>query len=305
MILVQVKAEKIAGLLRFNRLLFTPFVNVISHYYSIVFIREPVINHHFCTMKKIVYGVLLTGNLLLASCDSAPTIVEEKAALPDKTTETTADQHQASDHIPAYLVNGNDTLSRADAFNKAIFWDLKYATADNFMHRVLYDTLQAVYVQKSVALRLAKCQELLSSTHPESHLLVYDGVRPLSVQWEMWNALDTIPAAQRGKFVSNPVNGSVHNYGAAVDITICDANRHPLDMGAGYDDIREIAYPSLEPQFLASGELTKAQLANRQLLRKIMRSQQFRNIPTEWWHFNAVPRAIVKGKFGVVVNELK
>ena len=159
-------------------------------------------------------------------------------------------------------------------------------------------------MQKSVALRLAKCQELLTAKDSSLHLLVYDGLRPLSVQWEMWIALDTIPEGQRGKFVSNPKNGSVHNYGAAVDLTICRSSGEPLDMGAGYDDIREIAYPSLEAQFLASGDLTRKQIANRELLRSAMRSQRFSNIPTEWWHFNAFPRAVVKGKFKVVENEL-
>ena len=206
--------------------------------------------------------------------------------------------------IPTQLVNGKDTLVQVNAFNSLILAELKYATADNFMHRILYDTLKAVYIQKAVALRLAKCQELLTSIDSNLHLLVYDGVRPLSVQWEMWHSLDTIPVSQRVKFVSNPKNGSVHNYGAAVDITICNSLGTPIDMGAGYDDMRQIAYPSLEAQFLASGELTKAQLANRQLLRKVMRSQRFINIPSEWWHFNAFPRAVVKVKYQIVEHEL-
>lgn len=206
--------------------------------------------------------------------------------------------------IPDFLVNGKDTLVRVDSYNKGVFWDLKYASTDNFMHRILYDTLKTVYLQRDVAQRIAKCQELLTSIDSNLHLLVYDGVRPLAVQWEMWRALDTIPVAQRGKFVSNPRNGSVHNYGAAVDLTICDANRNPLDMGAGYDDSRKIAYPSLEAQFLASGELTKEQIANRQLLRKVMRSQRFSNIPSEWWHFNAFPRTVVKVRYRIVEHEL-
>lgn len=203
-----------------------------------------------------------------------------------------------------YLLNGKDTLLPVDAYNKNIYWELKYASTDNFMHRVLYDTLEILYLQADVVRRLSKIQEKLTASNPDYHLLVYDGVRPLSVQWEMWNALDTIPAGERGKFVSNPANGSVHNYGAAVDLTICNGKRVPLDMGAGYDDIRKIAYPSLEKEFLASGELTKAQVANRALLRKMMSSQSFSNIPTEWWHFNAYSRNVSKRKYAVVRYEL-
>lgn len=239
--------------------------------------------------------------VLLFACDAGDSLKPEEV----QPTFVREQQNKAVKSVtPAELINGRDTLVQVNAFNKAIYWDLKYATADNFMHRILYDTLKVVYVQKGVARRLAKCQKLLSSIDSSLHLLVYDGVRPLSVQWEMWEALDTIPAAERGKFVSNPVNGSVHNYGAAVDITICQSNRKPLDMGAGYDDIRKIAYPSLEAQFLASGELTPKHIANRNLLRKIMRSQGFINIPSEWWHFNAFPRAVVKQKYELVQFEL-
>ena len=75
-------------------------------------------------------------------------------------------------------------------------------------------------------------------------------------------------------------------------------------MGANYDDIRKIAYPSLEAQFLASGELTKKQVASRELLRKVMRGQQFSNIPTEWWHFNAYSRNVASTRYRIVKQEL-
>jgi D-alanyl-D-alanine dipeptidase len=159
------------------------------------------------------------------------------------------------------------------------------------------------YLQKDVAERLARCQVYLKSIDPDLHLLVYDAVRPVSVQQKMWDALDTIPVSDRTKFVSNPDNGSIHNYGAAVDLTICDANGTALDMGAGYDDIREIAYPRLEEQFLASGELTIEQVENRKLLRKVMASQKFTNIETEWWHFNACSRVLAKEKYSVMREE--
>jgi D-alanyl-D-alanine dipeptidase len=116
----------------------------------------------------------------------------------------------------------------------------------------------------------------------------------------MWDALDTIPFNERTKFVSNPANGSLHNYGAAVDLTICDENGVALDMGAGYDDIREIAYPKFENRFLETGELTIQQIENRKLLRKVMLSQRFTNIQTEWWHFNACSRATAKLKYEIL-----
>jgi D-alanyl-D-alanine dipeptidase len=195
---------------------------------------------------------------------------------------------------------GLDQLTDIQTVDKTIQVDLKYATTDNFMHQILYKDIQHLYVQKDVAARLAKCQQYLKKINPSYSLLIYDGVRPLSVQQAMWDALDTIPFNERTKFVSNPANGSLHNYGAAVDLTICNEQGVALDMGAGYDDIREIAYPKFESKFLETGELTNEQVENRKLLRKVMRSENFTNIQTEWWHFNACSRATAKVKYEIL-----
>jgi D-alanyl-D-alanine dipeptidase len=188
--------------------------------------------------------------------------------------------------------------------NKDVYVDLKYATTDNFMKIVLYEKMDRAFLQREVATRLSNCQDYLTKLNPTLHLLVYDAARPESVQWKMWNALDSIPAKERGKFISNPTHKSVHNFGAAVDLTICDSKGKALDMGAGFDDIREIAYPSLEQKFLAGGELTKVQIENRKLLRQVMRHQKFRNIPTEWWHFNACSREQAMVKYKLLKSEI-
>lgn len=255
-------------------------------------------------MMKYLLSSLLAMFLLNACRENAP--AEEEVPLVGEFDVKTVvkEEEKFGPEKVRWILNGKDTLVCVDSFNKNIWWELKYATKDNFMHRVLYDTMQKVYVQIDVARRLAKSQEYLTGRNKDYHLLVYDGVRPLSVQWEMWNGLDTIPVLERGKFVSNPRNGSVHNYGAAVDLTICDAKRKPLDMGAGYDDIRKIAYPSLESEFLATGEITQQQIDNRKMLRRTLKSQGFSNIPTEWWHFNAYPRPIAKSKYAIVLNEI-
>lgn len=261
-------------------------------------------NPNFYTMKKT--GILLLAGLLAGACsESAESVNSLKKPFVVKETPSKEESGEKP-HVSnkGLILHKGDTLVSVDHFNKNIWWELKYASADNFMKRVLYDTLDKAYVQIDVARRLAKSQEYLTGRNKEYHLLVYDGLRPLSVQWEMWNALDTIPAFERGKFVSNPRNGSVHNYGAAVDLTICNSKRKPLDMGAGYDDMRKVAYPCLESEFLASGEINQQQIDNRKLLRRALKSQGFSNIPTEWWHFNAFPRPVVKGKYQIVTSEL-
>ncbi|HLP10818.1 MAG TPA: M15 family metallopeptidase, partial [Flavobacteriales bacterium] len=99
------------------------------------------------------------------------------------------------------------------------------------------------------------------------------------------------------KFLSNPAFGSVHNYGAAVDLSICTKKGEELDMGTPYDDTASLAYPILESRFLQRGELTKEQLKNRQLLRSVMYKSGFFGIQTEWWHFNAMTRDVAAAKF--------
>jgi D-alanyl-D-alanine dipeptidase len=167
----------------------------------------------------------------------------------------------------------------------------------------LYARIKIAYLQKDVALRLSACQDYLSELKPGCKLLIYDALRPVSVQQKMWDALDTLPPGERGKFVSNPRNRSLHNLAAAVDLTICDQNGNPLDMGADYDDIRKIAYPEMESFFSKSGELTKQHIENRELLRKVMRKEGFRNIPTEWWHFNACSRKDGLSTYQVLLEE--
>ncbi len=195
---------------------------------------------------------------------------------------------------------GFDKLVDIQSVDPSIQVDLKYASTDNFMRKKLYFDINKLYLQKDVAQRLSLVQKYLKSLHPNYSLLVYDGARPLSVQQAMWDALDTIPVKERTKFVSNPASGSVHNYAAAVDLTICNAKGEPLDMGAGYDDIRKIAYPRFETEFLKSKQLTPEHIANRELLRKVMKSQKFVNIATEWWHFNAFSIKEVRKKYPIL-----
>lgn len=179
--------------------------------------------------------------------------------------------------------------------------DVKYATTDNFMGRVIYADFHKVYLQPKVAERLGKAQKTLQDIDSTLTLLVFDGARPRSVQQEMWDAMDTIPFHERIKFLSNPANGSIHNYGCAVDLTIMNKETGEwLDMGAGYDDLKKIAYPRHEAKFLGLGELSKEQVKNRKLLRQVMKGGGFWVIQTEWWHFNAYTRDKAKELYEII-----
>jgi D-alanyl-D-alanine dipeptidase len=185
------------------------------------------------------------------------------------------------------------------SIDSTILVDVRYSTLNNFMKEDVYGDLEKIYLQRIVAIDLKKCSDYLKTIDTTLVLLVYDGVRPRSVQQKMWDILD-LPINEKTKFVSNPKNGSIHNYGCAVDLTIANQYGDTLDMGAGYDDIRKIAYPRHEEKFLKSGDLTKEQIENRTLLRKVMKKGGFYNIETEWWHFNRYNRDKAKSLFSIV-----
>jgi D-alanyl-D-alanine dipeptidase len=168
--------------------------------------------------------------------------------------------------------------------------NLKYSTTDNFLGVDVYGDFNEAYLQPEVAKKVALAQAWLRDKDSTMTLIVYDATRPRSVQQKMWDILD-MPAAEKGKFVSNPASGkgSLHNYGAAVDVSIA-RNGIPLDMGTPFDHIGELAYPRLEQAMLDSGVLTQEIINNRKLLRRTMRKGGLWGIQTEWWHFNSCRR---------------
>jgi zinc D-Ala-D-Ala dipeptidase len=175
--------------------------------------------------------------------------------------------------------------------------ELKYATSENFMHENVYGDLRHCYLQKDVARMLAKAQVLLRQQHAGFSLKVFDGARPRSVQWIMWKI---VRGTDQEKYVANPVSGSIHNFGSAVDLTIVNDDGDELDMGTPYDFLGELAQPRYEARFVKEGRLNATHLRNRALLAKVMIGAGFQPIPNEWWHFDAFPRSVVKRKYRII-----
>lgn len=182
------------------------------------------------------------------------------------------------------------------ALDSTILVDLKYSGTENFTGIDLYGNLEKAYLQEEIAEQLVLAQHLLRAKYPAYSLLVYDATRPISAQWKMWKSID-MPVFEKTKFLANPRNGSIHNYGAAVDLTIANEYGDALDMGTPYDDPDQLAYPRLEQQFLDSGLLTMEIIENRNLLREVMMLAGFSPITTEWWHFNGCSRKEAKSRY--------
>ena len=201
--------------------------------------------------------------------------------------------------LSAETIKNND-LVNIQELDPTIFVDLKYSTTDNFMNMDMYGNLETCYLRKNPAEMLLRANEYLKATNPELNLLVYDGMRPRSIQRKLWNALDEVPETERTQYVADPEKGSIHNYGAAVDLTLAHKNGAPLDMGTKYDYFGELAFPALEDSLLSIGLLTVAQIENRKILRNVMTKAGFLTISSEWWHFNAYSYQDIQTKYNII-----
>lgn len=73
---------------------------------------------------------------------------------------------------------------------------------------------------------------------------------------------------------------SGHSRGSTIDLTLFDMRTgKEVDMGGTFDHFGIESHPDYQ------GELTKEQLANRQMLRDVMLRHGFKPLATEWWHF--------------------
>lgn len=242
-------------------------------------------------LRYVVIGVFLS---LLSSCSQEQKPVPLSVKLQElphspaiEDTMEVATEPEIGE-LEQYLINSG--LVDVRTVVPEVLVDLKYSTTDNFMGVDLYGDLNNCYLQADVAEKLIAAYEYLNDQDSSLTLLIYDGVRPRQVQQAMWDTLD-MPINEKVKFVSNPAKGSLHNFGAAVDITIADKTTgKPLDMGAPYDHIGIEAYPIKEKQMLESGRITREAVDNRKLLRRAMKEGGFFNIQTEWWHFNSCYR---------------
>lgn len=152
-------------------------------------------------------------------------------------------------------------------------YELKYATPDNFLKQAVYDCGEC-YLRKSTAEALVKANEAFKQLG--YRIKLFDCYRPLSVQKKMWKIL---PGTH---YVANPAKGSKHNRGAAVDLTLVDAQGKELNMGTPFDFFGKEAHHTYT-------EHPKEVLENRKLLKETLNKYNFKSIYSEWWHYEYRP----------------
>lgn len=147
--------------------------------------------------------------------------------------------------------------------------DVRYATDSNFVDTIMYECGRCFLRPKVAQAVLAAHEDLKELGY---RLLLLDCYRPRPVQWRLWNKVPD------PRYVSDPRKGSMHNRGAAVDLTLADTTGRELDMGTPFDFFGQEAYPAYtgHPDSI---------LQRRKLLSETMIRHGFRAIRTEWWHF--------------------
>jgi len=155
----------------------------------------------------------------------------------------------------------------------AIHLDIRYATSNDFLGTPVYTQARA-FLQRPAAEALLRA---LHKLQPLGYgLLIHDGYRPWYVTKIFWDA--TPP---EGKiFVADPAQGSRHNRGCAVDLTLYDLKSgKPIEMTGAYDEMSPRSFPNYPGG-------TSLQRWHRDLLRWAMESEGFTVYEAEWWHFD-------------------
>ncbi|MBT4062408.1 MAG: serine hydrolase [Flavobacteriaceae bacterium] len=174
--------------------------------------------------------------------------------------------------------NENQNFKKTDLvelkeIDETIKYDIRYASTNNFMSNKFYSQASA-YMQRPAAEALVKAHQKLNSLG--YGLLIHDAYRPWYVTKMFWDATPD----DKKIFVANPEEGSRHNRGCAVDLTLYELKTGKvIEMVGGYDEMTKRSFPNYYGG-------TTEQRWHRKLLREAMESEGFVVYEFEWWHFD-------------------
>jgi D-alanyl-D-alanine dipeptidase len=158
-----------------------------------------------------------------------------------------------------------------------ILLDMRYAGENNFAKRKVYPEARCL-LRAPVAEALLRVQTRL---RPQGfQLWIWDCYRPFHVQEEFWKLVpDSKYVAKPIRRDGKPWRGSKHNRGAAVDLSLADANGTQVSMPTDHDDFSKRAHRG------AKG-IPEAAAGHARILDEAMRAEGFQGIQTEWWHYD-------------------
>ncbi len=164
-----------------------------------------------------------------------------------------------------------DSLVDISNLSSKFTLDIRYATSENIFKESLYNCAKC-FLRPLVANQLIAANNYFIKKG--YRIVIYDCYRPLDVQKKMW---EKIP---RATYVADPnTGGSIHNKGAALDISIERLDGSFVNMGTDFDFFGKDAH-------IDNPNLSEKIKKNRALLFEGMRKFGFQTIRTEWWHFS-------------------
>ena len=156
-----------------------------------------------------------------------------------------------------------------------ILLDLKYATPSNFTKQQLYKNATTTYLRKDAAIALQAIQAKLQTLG--YGLKIFDAYRPYAATVLMWNLV------KNEDYVANPKNGSGHNKGTSIDLTLVNnSTGEELNMGTAFDNFTDSAWHKFTPQLPITIQ------KNRATLLTVMEKHGFKKLESEWWHYSWV-----------------
>ena len=179
------------------------------------------------------------------------------------------------DYKRSVKLNGKNKLVNLQKIIPNVIFDLRYNTADNFTKTKLYKFAITSFLRTDVAASLLLVQEALNKDG--LGLKIFDAYRPYSATKLMWEIVHD------ERYVANPVYGSGHNRGIAIDVTIVNLQTaKELNMGTAFDNFTDSAHHTF------TKNLPPEVVMNRTLLKSAMEKFGFRSLETEWWHYSFI-----------------
>lgn len=220
--------------------------------------------------KCFLYGLILMG----FACKqkekiSSNTILPEVNSKEEIAVDSLVAEEQEK-QLKSFEGVADTTFVRLADYSNDFMYDMRYATENNFLKTKVYECPECYTRAKTAKALLKANAEFMEKGYK---IKFFDCYRPNSVQFMMWKI---VPNPQ---YVANPVKGSIHNKGGAVDITLVDFEGNELDMGTDFDFFGKRAHHD-------HTDVSEEVLKNRLFLKNTMEKHGFWSIRTEWWHYN-------------------
>jgi zinc D-Ala-D-Ala dipeptidase len=220
-------------------------------------------------LRVLILSAALTANCLA----QAPASVQTFKITPLKPIEELRREALRSQPPVESRTFRKPELVELTKLDRTIKLDIRYASTNNFMGTPFYSQARA-FLQKLAAEAVVRANRKLKKYG--YGIIIHDGYRPWYVTKMFWEGT---PPDKRD-FVADPAEGSRHNRGCAVDLSLYNLKTgEEVEMPSGYDEMSKRSYPDY------SGG-TPEQTKRRDLLRSVMEKEGFSVFKFEWWHFD-------------------